>query len=167
MMMNALKTAGLMAFATMTLLSPANAEPVSVQAVMVPQETIRMDFGDGSNRFVLMVRREGDSEGTGALANASVSEFGWHDIDPPNGGDPRGYLQFTTDNGDVANIKFTVRAVFIKDGDKPRLADYGFWELVSGTGQFASMTGVGTLTIKSASETDRLFSLEGELGPRP
>lgn len=166
-MLNALKTAGLMAFATMTFLSSANAETVSLQAVMVPQETIRMDFGDGSKHFVLMVRREGKSEGTSALADASVSEFGWHDIDPPNGADPHGYLQFTADNGDVANIKFTVRAVFINDGDKPRLADYGFWELTSGTGQFASMTGVGTLTIKSASETDRLFSLEGELGPRP
>ncbi|MDB2552308.1 MAG: hypothetical protein ACU0DB_12825 [Paracoccus sp. (in: a-proteobacteria)] len=167
-MFRTLLTAGLVAgTTTLSLVSSAYAEKVTVEAVMVPQESIRMDFGDGTDQFVLMVRREGKSEGTGALAGASVSEFGWHDIDPPKGGDPQGYLQFTTENGDVANIKFTVRAVFMKDGDKPRLVDYGFWELVSGSGQFEGMTGVGTLTIKSVSETDRQFSLDGELGARP
>ncbi len=154
-------------FVSIATLLPAFADVVSIEAVMVPQETIRMDFADGSKHFVLMVRREGKSEGTGTLAGASVSEFGWHDINPPTDGDPHGYLQFTTESGDVANIKFTVKAVFIKEDDKPRLADYGFWELVSGTGQFEGLTGVGTLTIKSASETDRLFTLDGELGPRP
>ncbi len=160
-------TGGLLAFTMLVALSPANAEEISVQAVMVPQEMIRMDFGDGSKHFVLMVRREGKSEGTSALAGASVSEFGWHDIDPPKGGDPHGYLQFKTADGDVANIRFTVRAVFMKGEEKPSLVDYGFWELVSGTGQFEGMTGVGTLTIKPASETDRLFTLNGELGERP
>jgi len=29
------------------------------------------------------------------------------------------------------------------------------------------MTGVGTLTIKPASKTDRTFTLDGELGPKP
>lgn len=166
-MIRPLITGSLAAFVTLTTLSPAFAEVVSVQAVMAPQETIRMDFGDGSKRFVLMVRREGKSEGTSALAGASVSEFGWHDINPPKDGDPQGYLQFTAENGDIANIKFTVRAIFLKDEKSPRLVDYGFWELVSGSGQFEAMTGLGTLTIKSASETDRLFTLEGELGARP
>jgi hypothetical protein len=145
----------------------AYAQEVSVKAVMVPQESIKMNFKDGSKRFVLMVRREGTSEGTGALAGASVEEFGWHDINPPKDGNPQGFLQFTTANGDVANIQFTVRAVFLKGAEKPRLADYGFWELVSGTGQFKDMTGVGTLTIKPASKTDRTFTLNGELGPKP
>jgi hypothetical protein len=143
------------------------ADMVSVNAVMAPQESIRMDFGDGTKHFVLMVRREGKSEGTGALAGADVTEYGWHDINPPLGADPHGYLQFTTSSGDIANIRWTVRAIFFKGEDKPRLADYGHWELVSGTGQFANMTGVGTLTIKAASKTDRLFTLDGELGPRP
>lgn len=156
-----------MALAMLVSLTAAHAEEVSIKAVMVPQETIRMDFNDGSKRFVLMVRREGKSKGTSALAGASVSEFGWHDIDPPKGGDPLGYLQFTADSGDIANIKFTVRAVFIKGEEKPRLVDYGFWELVSGTGQFENMTGLGTLTIKPESKTARLFTLDGELGERP
>ena len=149
-MFKTLVVSSLFGLATLTA---AVAEPVSVKAVMVPQETIRMDFGDGSKHFVLMVRREGKSEGTSALAGASVSEFGWHDINPPKDGDPHGYLQFTAENGDIANIKFTVRAVFIKEEEKPRLTE--------------NMTGIGTLTIKSASETDRLFTLDGELGARP
>jgi len=144
----------------------ANAENIAVKAVMAPQESIKMDFADGSKHFVLMVRREGTAEGTGSLAKASVTEYGWHDINPPFGGDPQGYLQFKAENGDIANVKWTIRAVFFKGEEKPRLADYGHWELVSGTGQFKGMTGVGTLTIKPASKTDRLFTLDGELGPK-
>ena len=166
MFRNFVKTS-LVAAAALATVSMASAEEVAVEAVMAPQESIRMDFGDGSKRFVLMVRREGIADGTSALAGAAVTEFGWHDINPPKDGDPHGYLQFKTENGDIANIKFTVRAVFVKAEDKPRLIDYGFWELVSGTGQFETMTGAGTLTIKPASETDRLFTLDGELGERP
>lgn len=147
--------------------APAMADPVEVSAVMAPTDQMRMDFQDGSKRFVLMVRREGASEGTGALAGAKVVEHGWHDIDPPHGGDPHGYLEFTAANGDVAYVKWIVRAVFVKGEEKPRLIDYGHWELVSGTGQFKDMRGVGTLTIKPASKTERLFSLTGEIAPRP
>lgn len=69
--------------------------------------------------------------------------------------------------GDGANIRWTVRAVFFEGEKKPKLADYGHWELVSGAGKFAGKTGVGTLTIKPASKTDRLFTFEGEIGPKP
>lgn len=150
----------------LTSVTASFAEDVAVKAVMVPKESIKMDFADGSKHFVLMVRREGTSEGSGSLAKAAVTEYGWHDINPPFGGDPQGYLQFKAENGDIANIKWTIRAVFFKGEEKPRLADYGHWELVSGTGQFKGMTGVGTLTIKPASKTDRLFTLDGELGPK-
>jgi hypothetical protein len=155
--------------AAMTIAAPLvlAADNVAVKAVMVPQESMKMDFQDGSKRFVLLVRREGKAEGEGALAGADVTEYGWHDINPPVDGDPHGYLQFTTPNGEIANIKWTVKAVFFKGEDKPRLADYGHWELISGTGQFANMTGVGTLTIKPASKTDRLFTLTGEMAARP
>jgi hypothetical protein len=151
------------------VLSPAAlaAEVVAIKAVMAPKESMRMDFQDGSKHFVLLVRREGKSEGEGALGGADVTEYGWHDINPPVGGDPHGYLQFKAPNGDIANIRWTVRAVFFKGEKKPALADYGHWELVSGTGQFANATGVGTLTIKPASKTDRIFTLSGEIAPRP
>jgi hypothetical protein len=166
-MLKALVTGGLIATAGIIASTAAYAADISVKAVMAPTDVLKMDFKDGSKHFVAMVRREGTAEGSGALAGASVTEYGWHDINPPKGADPHGYLQFETANGDIANIKFTIRAVFFKGEAKPRLADYGFWELVSGTGQFEKMTGVGTLTIKPASKTDRTFTLDGELGPKP
>ena len=124
-------------------------------------------MADGAKRFVLRVRREGVAKGVGIFAGASVVEYGWHDINPPIGGDPQGYLELTMPNGDVAYLKWSVRAVFIKGAEKPVLFDNGIWELVSGTGQFAGLAGVGSLVIKPASPTDRLFILEGEVGPRP
>jgi hypothetical protein len=160
---------GAIVSAVIAVLSPAAlaAEVVAIKAVMAPKESMRMDFQDGSKHFVLLVRREGKSEGEGALGGTDVTEYGWHDINPPVGGDPHGYLQFKAPNGDIANIRWTVRAVFFKGEKKPALADYGHWELVSGTGQFANATGVGTLTIKPASKTDRIFTLSGEIAPRP
>ena len=158
-----LAAAGLVAVS----ISGAHAEPVAVEAVLAPTNSIRMDFRDGSKHFVLMVRREGASTGSGLLAGAKVVEHGWHDIHPPFGGDPQGYLEFEAANGDIAYIKWTVRAVFTKGEERPKLIDYGHWELVSGTGQFAGMRGVGTMTIKPASKTDRLFALDGEIAPQP
>lgn len=149
------------------IVNAAVAEEVNVEAVMVPQESMRHDFKDGSKHFVLMVRREGSMKGEGLLAGTHATEFGWHDIDPPSGADPHGYLVLEADNGDVAYIKWQVRAVFFKGEDKPRLADYGHWELVSGTGQFDGKRGIGTLQIKPASPTDRLFILTGEIDDRP
>jgi hypothetical protein len=145
----------------------ASAAPVSVEAVMTPTQSMRMDFADGSKRFVLMVRREGKAEGEGIFAGASVVEYGWHDINPPIDGNPQGYLELTAPNGNVAYLKWSVRAVFIKGAEKPKLYDNGVWELVSGTGQFAGLAGVGSLVIKPASPTDRRFILQGEVGPRP
>ena len=104
---------------------------------MSPTDSLRLDFEDGSNRFVLMVRREGVAEGEGPFAGANVVEYGWHDIRPPVDGDPRGYLELRTPNGDIAYLQFTVRAVFMAGDGRPRLSDAGFWELVGGTGEFA------------------------------
>lgn len=143
------------------------AETVSVEAVMSPTESIRMDFKDGSNHFVLMVRREGEAVGEGMFAGTKVVEHGWHDIHPPLGADPQGYLELTAENGDVAYLKWTIRAVFVKGEEAPKLLDYGFWELTSGTGQFADKNGVGTVIIKPASPTDRTFILTGEIGDKP
>ncbi|MDH3666541.1 MAG: hypothetical protein OEN23_06390 [Paracoccaceae bacterium] len=164
--MNVFKTTALVLAATLAAAS-ATAEPISVEAVMTPTDSIKMEFADGSKHFVLMVRREGVAKGSGPFDGAKVVEHGWHDINPPIGGDPQGYLELTAANGDIAYLKWTVRAVFLKGAEKPKLFDNGFWELVSGTGQFAGMAGVGSLIIKPASKTERLFILEGEIGPRP
>ena len=152
--------AALLTFAT-TLTSAA---PVKVEAVMSPKEQIRMDFVDGSNHFVLMVKREGKATGQGVLSGAAVTEFGRHDIVPGVGGDPSGYLVFTSAEGSIAYVKWTVRAVFIPGPDgKSMLLDNGVWEVVGGTGNFKGLQGAGTLHIKTVSPTDRNFILDGEL----
>lgn len=148
----------------LVIAGPAMAEPVSVRATMVPKEQIKLDFKDGSGHFVLMVRREGVATGVGLLNDAAIIEYGRHDILPGVSGDPSGYLVATKGEGNVAYIKWTVRAIFLpgKDG-KPEIHDNGFWEVVSGTGSFKSLKGAGTLHIKSANPTDRIFILEGDL----
>ena len=131
---------------------------------MVPKEQIKLDFKDGSGHFVLMVRREGSASGIGMFDGSEMVEFGRHDIVPGVAGDPSGYLVVTKGDGNVAYVKWTVRAVFLpgKDG-KPELNDNGFWEVVSGTGSFKGLKGAGILRIKSANATDRVFILDGNL----
>lgn len=141
----------------------ALADPLNIQAVMVPKEQIKLDFKDGSGHFVLMVRREGQATGSGLLDGAQIVEYGRHDIVPGVAGDPSGYLVATKGDGNLVYIKWTVRAVFLpgKDG-KPELNDNGFWEIVSGTGKFKGLKGAGTLHIKAANPADRIFMLDGQ-----
>lgn len=144
----------------------ALAEPVSVTGVLMPQESIKFELGDGSKHFVLAVRREGIFEGSGPFAGATVTEFGWHDVNPPVRGDPQGYLQVKAPGGDIAVLQWTVQAVFVKGADKPALVNNGTWKLVSGTGAFAGMTGLGSLVLEPAGGPTK-FTLEGEVGESP
>jgi hypothetical protein len=156
-----------MAFASLMIIAGvAMAEPLNVRATMIPKEQIKLDFKDGSGHFVLMVRREGKASGSGLFNDASVVEYGRHDIIPGVAGDPSGYLVVSKGEGNIAYVKWTVRAVFLpgKDG-KPEINDNGFWEVVSGTGAFNGLKGAGTLHIKSAGPTDRIFIVDGELVP--
>lgn len=148
--------------------SEALAQAMKIEAVMSPKEQMKLKFKDGSKHFVLLVKREGVAEGNGPLAGGSVTEYGMHDIIPGVGGDPRGYLEIIAPSGDIAYIKWQVRAVFVPgEGGKPRLLDNGVWELAGGTGKFATMKGAGSLNIKPASKTDRRFILQGELVASP
>ncbi|MBS0172509.1 MAG: hypothetical protein JSR64_00555 [Nitrospira sp.] len=158
------KLATLTLCATAIVASSAMADPLNVKATMVPKEQIKLDFKDGSGHFVLMVRREGSAAGTGLLDGAQIVEYGRHDIVPGVAGDPSGYLVATKGEGNVAYIKWTVRAIFLpgKDG-KLEINDNGFWEVVSGTGSFKGLKGAGTLHIQSANPTDRIFILDGQL----
>ena len=148
------------------LLGTAQAEAVKVEAVMSPKQQMKIDFKDGSGHFVLMVQREGKAEGSGPLDGAMVTEFGVHDIIPGVNGEPRGYLVFSSPNGDQAYVKWQVQATFVHGDDgKPKMLDNGVWQVVGGTGHFKSVAGAGILHIKPVSPTDRRFSLEGELTP--
>jgi hypothetical protein len=140
--------------------------PLAIEADMSPKEQIKLDFADGSNHFVLMVRREGNAVGKGVLAGTAVTEYGRHDIAPGVGAEPSGYLVFTTKEGDVAYVKWLVHGVFVPGADgKPTLLDNGLWEVVSGVGKFKGLKGSGILHIRPVSPTDRKFILEGELVP--
>ncbi len=151
----------------LVLSQAAPAEPLKIEAVMSPKEKIQLDFKDGSKHFVLMVRREGQAAGTGPLAGAKVVEYGMHDIVPGVGGEPRGYLEFTAANGDVAYVKWQVRAIFVPGPDgKPQLLDNGFWEIAGATGSLAGLVGAGTLHIKAVNPTDRRFILDGEIAKK-
>lgn len=154
-----------LAFSLAVAWCAAGAAPVSVEAVVSPREQIRLDFADGSRHFVLMVRREGKATGSEPFAGAEVAEYGFHDVIPGDGGDPRGYLTFTRDGG-VAYVKWTIRAVFVPGTDgKPMLLDQGVWELVGGTGRFKGAKGAGTIHLKAVSPTDRKFILTGDVVP--
>jgi hypothetical protein len=142
----------------------ALAGPVKVEAVLAPKEQIRLDFAGGSKQFFLLTKREGKAAGSAPLAGAAVTEYGRHDIVPGASGDAGGYLVFTAPDGDVAYLKWLVRAVFVPGpGGKPALLDNGVWEVVAGTGKFKELKGAGRLNIKPVSATDRNYILEGEL----
>jgi hypothetical protein len=141
------------------------AAPVSVEILLTPQEQMKFEFADGSKHFVLAVRREGMAEGSGVFAGAAVTEFGWHDVHPPVSGSPQGYLQITAQNGDIAILHWTVKAVFLKGEGKPALFNNGVWELVRGTGQFNGKRGVGSLVIVPRGGPS-LFILQGEVGDK-
>jgi hypothetical protein len=145
-------------------ISAAVAAPIKVEAVLVPKEQIRLDFAEGSKQFVLMSKREGKAAGSGPLVGAAVTEYGLHDIVPGASGNANGYLTFTAPDGDIAYVKWLVRAVFVAGpGGKPTLLDNGVWEVVGGTGKFKGLKGAGSLHIKPVSATDRNYILEGEL----
>jgi hypothetical protein len=152
------------ALAIATAAVPAIAEPLHVEAVMSPKEQMQLNFKDGTNHFVLLVRREGKAEGTGVLAGTSVVEYGMHDIVPGVGGNPTGYLEMTAANGDIAYINWHIGAVFVPGPDgKPVLLDNGYWQIVGGTGGLKDLVGAGTLHLKAVSATDRRFILDGEV----
>lgn len=143
---------------------PVAAAPAAFEATVETKEQIRLDFQDGSRHFVAMVRREGKASGNGPLGEASVAEYGRHDIVPGVGGDPSGYLVFTAGDGNAAYLKYQVRAVYVPGADgKPLLLDAGLWEVVGASGRFRGLRGAGALRIRALSPTERRFTLEGEL----
>ncbi|MFC3286221.1 hypothetical protein [Litchfieldella rifensis] len=144
--------------------SAAVAEPIKVEAVVMPKEEIRHDFADDSGRFVQMVMREGEATGSGPLDGTAVTEYGLHDVVPGKHGDASGYLVFTASGDDIAYVKWLLRAVFVPGQDgKPMLLDNGVWEVVGGTGKFEGLEGAGTLHLEFPSQTDRGFILEGDM----
>lgn len=139
----------------------ALAAPMKIEAVITPKADTKLDFADGSRRFVVATQREGRTTGSGPLAGATMLEWGLHDVDPATGANAAGYLVFTTTAGDIAYLKFQFRAVPVPGADgKPRFVANGIWETAGGTGKLKSLRGIGTVAFDPR---ERRWTLEGDL----
>ena len=139
----------------------ALAAPMRIEAVIIPKADSKLEFQDGSRRYLLAAHREGNAAGNGPLAGASVLEWGLHDVNPAAGAEANGYLIFTTANGDKAYLKYRFRAVRVPGPDgKPRFLANGFWETAGGTGTLKDVQGGGTVRIDPK---ERRWILEGDL----
>lgn len=142
----------------------AHAAPMKIEAVIVPKAESKLDFADGSKRYLLATQREGKATGNGPLAEATMLEWGVHDVNPSAGANANGYLVFTTANGDIAYLKYQFRAVPVPGPDgKSRFLANGFWETAGGTGKLKGLRGGGTVHIKAPSPRERQWILDGDL----
>lgn len=150
--------------AFLSAFSLAHAEPVQLEAVLSQKDQMRMDFADGSKRYLYLGRREGQTTGHGMLVGATATEWGMHDVVPGAGVDARGYLVFAMPDGALAYLKTQFRATTVTgtDGKSTNLLN-GSWEVVGASGKLSGLQGAGTLRIKVAGPTDRLWMLDGEL----
>lgn len=144
--------------------TPVEAAPVKVEAVISPKAESKLEFADGSKRYLLATQREGKAAGNGPLAGATMLEWGMHDVLPGTGASGNGYLVFTTAEGDIAYLKYQFRATPVAGLDgKPRNLINGFWEVAGGTGKLKSLRGAGTVHINVVSPKERQWILEGDL----
>ncbi len=146
----------------------AAAEPMILDVVLSPKDQINLDFKDDNRHFVILMQREGSADGGGVFEGAKVVEYGMHDVTRGDGGKASGYFEATTTGGDIAYFRWRLRALFVAGPDgKAKIINNGYWELTGGTGQFATMRGVGTMLLEFVSKTDRRFVLEGDISPAP
>lgn len=140
------------------------AAPVKVEAVISPKAESRLDFADGSKRYLLATQREGKATGNGPLAGATMLEWGTHEVTPGSGAVGNGYLVFTTNEGDVAYLKYQFRAIPVPGPDgKPQNLINGFWEVAGSTGKLKGLRGAGTVRVNTLSPKERQWMLEGDL----
>jgi hypothetical protein len=134
---------------------------MKIEAVIVPKTESKLEFADGSKRYLLATQREGKAAGSGPLAGATMLEWGVHDVDPATGAHANGYLVFTTANGDIAYLKYQFRAVRVTGPDgSPRFLANGFWETAGGTGKLEGLRGGGTVRYEPK---ERRWMLDGDL----
>lgn len=142
----------------------ALAAPMKIEALITPKAESKLEFADGSKRYIVAIQREGKAAGDGPLAGATMLEWGVHDVDPATGVHSHGYLVFTTAAGDIAYLKYQFRAVPVPGPDgKPRSIANGFWETAGGTGKLKGLRGGGTVQINAPSPKERHWMLEGDL----
>lgn len=139
----------------------ALAEPMKIEAVIAPKAESKLEFADGSKRYLLATQREGKATGNGPLAGATMLEWGVHDVNPAAGANANGYLVFTKADGDIAYLKYQFRGVPVPGPDgKPRFLANGFWETSGGTGKLKNLRGAGGVHFIPQ---ERRWILQGDL----
>jgi hypothetical protein len=161
---NALSVLRMLAASAALCGTAAVAAPVRVEAVISPKTESKLEFADGSKRYLLATQREGKSAGSGPLAGATMLEWGMHEVAPGIGANGNGYLVFTTAEGDIAYLKYQFRATPVAGpGGKPRNLINGFWEVAGSTGKLRGLRGAGTAHVNVVSPKERHWILEGDL----
>ena len=147
-----------------TVTASVEAAPVKVEAVISPKAESKLEFADGSKRYLLATQREGKATGNGPLAGATMLEWGMHDVTPGVGFLGNGYLVYTTSEGDIAYLKYQVRGIPVPGADgKPQNLINGLWEVAGSTGKLKGLRGAGTVHINTVSPKERHWILEGDL----
>ncbi len=147
-----------------TASASVEAAPVKVEAVISTTAESKLEFADGSKRYLVAIQRQGKATGNGPLAGATMLEWGMHDVTPGIGVLGNGYLVFTTTEGDLAYLKYQFRATPVPGPDgKPQNLINGFWEVAGSTGKLKGLRGAGTVHIKVVSPKERQWILEGDL----
>ncbi len=147
-----------------TVSASVEAARMKVEAVITPKTESKLEFADGSNRFLTATQREGKASGNGPLAGATMLEWGMHDGDPNVGAFGNGYLVFTTAEGDIAYLKYQFRGIRVLAADgKARILNGGYWEVVGSTGKLKGLQGAGTLQFNVVSPKERHWILDGDL----
>jgi hypothetical protein len=168
---------GLAVACSMSASLPALAKPFSTEFRFdiktgepgLPNEYTKLEFADGSDRYVALVRRTGRVVGSGMFLGAMVQEWGFHEVTlgaEPNG-QGVGYLVISRGAGDMLYLKTQLRQLSVptKAGEL-RSVFSGLWEVSGATGTFRGLQGAGTLRINRLSEHERQWMLDGEMsGP--
>ena len=105
------------------------AAPIKVEAVITPKAESRLDFADGSKRFLLATQREGKVVGTGPLAGATMLEWGVHDVRPELSGQTQTAISSLRWQTVISLILSISSAPFLLLDPTARCA---FWPMASG-----------------------------------
>jgi hypothetical protein len=165
---------GMVAACWLSLTLPALAKPFTAELRFdikkgepgLPNEYTKLEFADGSNRYIALVRRSGKVVSAGVLHGATVQDWGYHEVTlgPDTNGRGAGYLIMTSGPGDLLYLKTQLRQITVPSrGNEPRSVFNGLWEVSGATGKFKGLQGSGTLRIERLSESVRQWILEGEL----
>jgi hypothetical protein len=130
-----------------------------------PNEYTKLEFADGSNRYVALVRRSGRVVSRGMLRDATVQEWGFHEVTlgPEPNGRGTGYLVIVRGPSNIIYLKTQLRQLSLsRKGDEQHSVFTGLWEVSGATGEFKGLQGAGTLRINRLSESERQWILDGE-----